>query len=103
MMKSELFSSRKATDFARAERVVTPTHIVRFRVRGDSNSYHQRLVPRRSALAPFRLSILFIFSGGIFLKLNGRKRGSVGFLLRQEVGVIRSGASDLFNQFCVRG
>ena len=48
------------------------------------------------ALAPSRLSILFIFSGGIFLKLNGRKRGSVGFLLRQEVGVIRSDASDLF-------
>ena len=39
---------------------------------------------RRSALAPFRLSMLFLFRRGIFLKLNGRKRGSVGLLLRKK-------------------
>ena len=36
---------------------------------------------RRSALAPFRLSMFFLFRGGDFLKLNGRKRDSVGLLL----------------------
>ena len=36
---------------------------------------------RRSALAPFRLSMFFLFRGGDFLKLNGRKRGEEVFVL----------------------
>lgn len=48
----------------------------------------QRLAePRRSALAPFRLSFLIFFAGGFFLKLYGRKRGSVGLLLRKKRSV----------------
>jgi len=52
------------------------------RSRGDANQTNA--APRlplvgASALAPFPLSMLFLFrGGGIFLKLNGRKRGSVG-------------------------
>src|SRR3989338_5812353 len=54
------------------------------RLRGDSHNPTSASRTRRSALAPFRLSMLFLFRGGIFLKLNGRKRGSVGLLLRKK-------------------
>ena len=50
------------------------------RLRGDANNPTSTSQTRRSALAPFRLSMLFLFRGGIFLKLNGRKRDSVGHL-----------------------
>ena len=60
--------------------------------------------PRTSALRarpvpPFHT---FYFFAGDFLKIEWAKRDSVGFLSRQEVGVIRGGASDLFYYICVQ-
>ena len=51
---------------------------------------------RRSALAPFRLSILFIFRGGFFLKLYGAETGLGRASSKEEAVVMKCGGARAF-------
>ena len=58
---------------------------------------------RRSVLAPFRLSILFLFSRGIFLKLYGAETGLGRASSKEEAVVMKcSGARDFFASVIVQ-
>jgi len=63
-------------DLPRAARVVMQTRIVRIGVRGDSKRRPAPPAGRRSALAPFPLSMLFLFSWGDFLKIEWAENGA---------------------------
>ena len=45
------------------------------RLRGDSHNPTSASRTRRSALAPFRLSLLFLFRGGDFFKIEWAETG----------------------------
>ena len=51
------------------------------RLRGDSHNPTSASRTRRSALAPFRLSILFLFRGGDFFKIEWAETGRGLFVL----------------------
>jgi len=71
-------------------------------LRGDSHNPTSASRTRRSALAPFRLSMLFLFRGGVF-KIEWAETGLSRASSKEEVvGTKCSGASGLFYLFCVQ-